>query len=824
MYRAIPCVSTHSAVLRRSSFTAAATCAVGFLSGVPTQSVAADTPPPDAWGGLEEVVVTAQKREESLQSVPLAVTAMGAEQLEALGITSLSRLADAAVPGLTVMPFAGSTSTLTFNMRGVSTVDPTAGLADSGVAVYSDGIVLSRAYGTGLDLTDVERIEILRGPQGTLFGRNAEGGAVQYISKKPTGKFGARADASVGNFDMRRFVAHLDLPKFGGVSLKLSGLKSRREGYIENRPLGPGESLSHHEDFGMNDQKGLRIAALWEPLENFSAYYAYDNAEDEGTNYYTQRTGGRTPSEPAFCSVPSFAALCATPQSLAANIYTGTQAPEPARVDRSSLPMFVRPNTNDVKGHTLVLTWDAVENVQLKSLTGYRELEAQGDNNLAGAIAFVQVVPTSMFNGVGADVPVGTTGAVGGPYAAAHIDQRQFSQELQIIGSMDRFRYTGGLYYFNENLLDTRASSFSLAYVYLGQPGVLTPFATNLFALGATPTINNPSLQVYDAEATSYAAYFQGTYTPPVLNDRLEITTGLRYTKDKKEHIRTVFAGVPSNTEAPEFKIDRIDPSFTFAYNFSDGLHTYVRYATAYRAGGVWIRNKARLTSYKEEELTTWEIGVKTDLFDRRLRWNLAAYRSDVNDFQSTVQNLTTDPSSADVVNLDGITLSGIESEMTWAPVPSLRAALNYAFQHVDAPSQIGNLQGATIPFEYPILPKHQVSASIDWTIPVSQFELVPHISYAYQSDFYSTSGRPTFTDFETSSLKMVNARLTLQGISFGMNKLEISLWGRNLTQEDDYLFAFAAPTSDFTVAATPGGAAYPIPPRSYGIDLRYEF
>lgn len=787
----------------------------------PAQAEPAANP---SFRGVEEVIVTAQKREESLQDVPIAVSAMGPEQLESLGITSLSKLVDTAMPGLTVLPFAGSPTALMFNIRGVSVTDPTAGLADPGVAIYSDGIVMSRAFGTGLELVDLERVEILRGPQGTLFGRNAEGGAVQYISKRPTGSFGGRIEAQAGNYGQQRLLAHLDLEKVGDFSIKLSGLTTRHKGYTENKDPGPLDTASENHDFLESQQSGGRIAVLWEPSDQFDASYAYDRSSAEYTGGYVYRTGGRTPSEPVFCRNPNFESLCADDDLEAANTYQGTQQPQEGFVDRSSVAQWVKPNTDEVDGHALILNWEASDNIQLKSLTGYRELSSALAGNQGPALAFVQFVPTSLFDGVGSDVPAGTVSAVAGSISTGELDQHQFSQELQLVGSRERFEYTAGLYYFNEEITDLRATDFALAYTYLGEPGVLTPIAVDPFPLSVAENGQNASLQVYDASAESYAAYAQGTYNPAILDDRLKLTLGLRYNNDEKDHTRVVFGGLPDNEKAPTFSESRVDPAVTIAYDLSESVNSYLRYATGYRAGGTSIRNRAALTVYKPEEIESWELGLKSELLDRTLRWNAAAYTMDISDYQASLQNVPGDASSTDIFSVDGISISGIENELTWAPIRALRTNLSYAYQYVDAPDEIPGPNDQIYGFRYPMTPKHAIGLGVDAYIPMGSMELVPHIDYASQSDYYSSAGTPPRTDNEASSLNTVNARLSLQNIAIGQQTLSVALWSRNLTNEDNYLFAYSAPTNDFTVADQPGGAAQVVNPRTYGVDLRYEF
>src|SRR6185312_7986047 len=185
----------------------------------------------DAAVGLEEVVVSAQKRETNLQDTPIAISVLGGEDLSDRHVLSLDDLGDGTIPSLRVAPFFARNSALTIGMRGIGALgDANQPARDQAVGVYVDGIYLGRAQGLGSALYDVSRIEVLKGPQGTLFGRNTEGGAVSIVTKQPTGRFGVNAAAGFGDFGAYKAEAHVDLPELHDVSIKLDGLISKRDG------------------------------------------------------------------------------------------------------------------------------------------------------------------------------------------------------------------------------------------------------------------------------------------------------------------------------------------------------------------------------------------------------------------------------------------------------------------------------------------------------------------------------------------------------------------------------------------------------------------
>lgn len=777
---------------------------------------------------LGEIVVTAQRKAESLQKVPLAVTALGAEQLETRKITSLAAFSTQVTPGLVVNAFAGGAPVPTFHMRGISSPDPTTGLTEQGVAVYIDGVPLGRAPGVGIELGDVERIEVLRGPQGTLFGRNAEGGAVQFVTKRPTGQLGGQFEAEYGNYDSKRFIGHLNLPAIGNLSFKLSGIYSSHDGYTQNvRPrsfdtVNPGDI----NDFGAYEQKGFRVAALWEPTSNFTALYAFDYADVDYTNDISLRVNGREPSEIAFCGNPAFAAAyCGNPATLVANVYQNTLAGVPAnsRPTSSNLPIYLPFSKDRTRGHQLTLEWQATDRLQIKSISAYRTLDAEEYPNNGESIGFVQLVPSSLFATAGAaNGTLSNFVAFSGIANPGRVKQNQKSEELQAIYKGYHFNVTAGLFYYNEHVNDLRSTVYSLLYFYdPANPSKLKGVAVQPTTL--SPTSNET---VFDAEAESYAAYAQGTYTPPLLDERLHLTAGLRYTHDRKTFNRLIFLGTPDGQTSTVFKAGRVDPAFILAFDVSRDINTYFKYAQAYRTGGANIRDLVGLTPYGSEVNKSFELGIKSQLFDRHVRLNVAAFRSTVSNVQVSTQNLASNPGSTTGRNLPGdVKIWGIESELTVAPVTGLTLTANYSYLNVDAPSLFVTDIGA---FRYlpPNSPAHQLYLGIDYTTPLtSEVKLALHGDYNYQS--HSTTAPLVPADGSVvdpgRTLNSFNARMAIQHIPLSGDVTgEISLFMRNILNKVGNEFTYGAGTSDPTVASS--GNVFLTPPRTYGIQFKVEF
>lgn len=706
---------------------------------------------------LEEIIVTAQKREENLQDAPISIAAMSQDQLEARGITNLADFGAGSIPSLRIQPFVNSPSTLTISVRGAGFSDPGQITFEPSVAIYLDDVYLSRAQGLAMEVADLERVEVLRGPQGTLFGRNATGGAVRLVTRKPSGEFGLRQTFTAGNYNAFKSATHLDLPEVAGVRAKVDYLHSRKDGWVDN--TAPGEN-----DYGDNEQDAFRVALDWSPSETFNVYYAYDWSDIEATQVYFQIM---------------FDLL-------------GVIGVEPPATDQTRFPIRpLDPTETRQTGHNLTLTWDLSDSLVLKSITSYRDLEETTRNNYAGAL---------LFNGL---------------ITAADVEQDQFSQEIQLSGESERLRWMAGLYYYEEDASDDLLNLASLdsfgaiTGVFLGPIFPPIPQPTDARRLVATKT-------------ESAALFGQASWTPPVLNDRLEITAGLRYTEDEKKGSRDyalpdlVAAGLRFQTY--DLSTESLDPTLTFSYQWSDKVNTYVRWANGYKAGGVSQRSFT-FVPFDEEKVETWEFGLKSELLDSRLRLNLALFSTEYDDFQIGFSDPVR-PTFAETINAAKTTkIKGLEMDLTLVAMAGLTFDLSYTYLDPDQPDQPNPLNNnITERFELAQSPEHAGSLGVNYEFePFSFGTLGLHLDLTSTSRYAYAPKNFAFQD----SYKLVNGRISLSEIRLGggdHHALQLALWGRNLADEEYRVYAFPVGDPALTIPAAYGE------PRSYGVELRYEY
>jgi iron complex outermembrane receptor protein len=236
---------------------------------------AASTAAP-AGSALEEIVVTAQKRSESLQNVPLSVAALTTEELDRRGITGVASLMQGDIPSLRVEPFAGNQTVLEVGIRGFINPNGSDITNENPVPVYIDDVYYGRQTSIALELNDLERIEVLRGPQGTLFGKNAAGGAVRLISKEPTGQFGLDAKFDAGNYGYKKGIAHIDLPAIGGIAAKIDLLGTNSDGWTTN-------PAPNQHNYGVTESGAGKLTLLFKPTDTLRVEYAGDYTSIKST-------------------------------------------------------------------------------------------------------------------------------------------------------------------------------------------------------------------------------------------------------------------------------------------------------------------------------------------------------------------------------------------------------------------------------------------------------------------------------------------------------------------------------------------------------------
>ncbi len=702
---------------------------------------------------LSEVTVTAQKREQSLQDAPIAISVMSDEQLESQRIGDMKALEAGAIPYLRVVPVGNTTSNLIVAIRGNAPGDPSEVTRDTAVAMYLDGVYLSRSHGLGMDLIDLERIEVLRGPQGSLFGRNAIGGAVSLVSKKPTGEFGFKQAVDFGRFDELRSVTRIDLPKIGGISAKLDYVHSERDGWVNNTAAIGADYTEYRKDGG-------RLALSWQASDAFAVDYSFDISNAATAQNYFQFYVDRL----------------------------GVFGEERDRRSETRLPALdLQPTRSDHQGHRLTLNWERSEQLTIRSISAYRELEENSNNNYLGVL---------YFNGLN---------------DASLMDQEQFSQEFQLIGTHERVEWAAGLYYLNEDLSKALQDSFTLdIFGIFGDPlDPITPPTT--FDALASGDFLPP--RIVDSEARSTAVYGQVTWTPPVLNDALHLTLGLRYTEDERSSTRFESALSVADQDS-----EHLDTTLAAKYEWNDSLSAYAKWSTGYKAGGVNTRS-ASFTPFDEETAETVELGLKSEFWEQRARLNAAVFMTDYDDLQLDFLD-PVNPTILETINAARkVEVDGIEIDLTLAPAEGLLISASYSYLNTDMPLQPNPIAGGLLQqFYVPLAPQHAGALTVDYRFEPWSFGALSAQLGMTSTDHYFYG--PLVGEQRTDSYTLFNARLTLADVTVGRDgsTLKVSVWAENLSDEEYIVYAFPVADPAVSIAQAFGD------PRTVGVNLTYEF
>ncbi len=770
-------------------------------------------------GNIAEVVVTATKRETNLQKTPIAINVIDAETLKDRHIQSLYDLADGGVPSLRVATFEARQSALTVGIRGIVPLDANQPAREQGVGIYIDGVYLGRQQGLNAALFDVERIEVLKGPQGTLFGRNTEGGALSIVSKAPSGRFEGRATGGISNYGGYNADVHVDLPEAAGFSVKVDGVV-QRQGATTKNPLAGQLGWNYY------NRRGLRIGVRWKPTGSITNDFSFDTAKDKNSPFYSQLLNfnpngcvATTAAQPSSSTL--IPGACVLPGTNFTGGLTGTVKPllpgvivnGDTRQKVADIGVPQQPSIDKTRGFTNILRWTASPEIEFRSITAWRSVDVTQWDNSGGAHRVPVVAPGC--NGAAnpnANPPAAACNF--SRYSLADLTQDQFSQEFQAVGTVGPVDYVAGLYYFNERVSDDAATPNSNAIVGYTTAGQTAGFTYIVLdpctgSAGFGSQFGCRSIDRASAvRSKSYAAYGQATWN---VTDALHLTGGARYTEDRKRgqlliSRNIVYANNPAiaaaNGYAPlDRKWTRFNPTATIAFDASETLHVYAKYATGYRAGGASSRT-ANYQSFGPEDLKSYELGLKSDLFDRRLRFNLAGYIADRKGSQvdlSTLQPTATGTfNNLVTINAPGTTkIRGIEADLTARPFEGLTLTAGYAYTYTRVPLvpvtytprngagvQIGPATVVNQRFYIVYTPRNAASGAIDYDLPVGggttklKFHLDGNYAQATQAfDQFATKNDGSF---------LVNGRVSLADIRFGGDgrSLTVSAWARNLFDE----------------------------------------
>lgn len=740
---------------------------------------------------IDEIVVTAQRREERLQSVPISITAFDQESLEERDVKELPDLARF-TPGLTIDAGArtsGASSASSIYIRGVGQSDFFAS-AEPGVGIYIDGVYFGRTQGSILDVLDVSRVEVLRGPQGTLFGRNTIGGAISVISAEPDSVFGGSVSGSLGRFDQRDFRLSVTGPLAEGFDARLAVSSRNRKGYAHSEISG--------QSFGDTDSQSARLSFLITPASNVTLTIAADITSQREAGRFQQLVAVDTSTQVLSLYNP----LVAEPTGLGPldetwirSGYTNSSVGD----DYSNL---------DTYGVSATLDWQLSDSIGLTSISAYRRLKSD-----------------SVSDSDGTPFPFTSTDL--------NVDQDQFSQELRLGGTAGtRLNWMVGGYFFQE---DVREDLVQLLF-----SGLYNALEAYPGRFGPTPFggAGNPYNAYLDADVEqqfihdnqSWAGFGQATYS---LNDVLDLTIGLRYTEEDKvvvaqsRLINTNQTILPAGTTLP-MHWSAFTPKASIEFQPTEAFLAYASLAKGFKSGGVNPRPQSldEFTAYDPEEVLTYEVGIKSDWLNRRLRINAATYLSDYSNLQFLYRIAAGESSACPATQTAGCHVAanatkakiwGAEAEITAKPVDGLDlfAGLNWTrneFTEVD-PLLIASGQIST-QTKLPKTPEWTINVGAQYSVTLdSDWQFTVRGDYAWRG--------AAFNDFENTAVVAQPGYGLLSGriaIVVPGGDWDFSLSGENLT--DEYYYTGGVSNLDSLGVAVVGVA----PPRTWTLSVRHRF
>lgn len=706
-----------------------------------------------------EIVVTAQKREENAQDVPISITALSGDTLSQIGIQESEQLGEF-LPGLEISTSSGEGSQLILFLRG-------AGLNDfntnnSGpVAIYSDEVYISSPALTAFQFFDTDRVEVLKGPQGTLYGRNTTGGAVKFITAKPTDYFTAKASASYASFDTTRFEAAVSGPVTNSVRARVAISKSDSDGYVTNLVDGGSEN-------GV-DTFSWRGTVDFDVTDNF---------------FLRANIHGNEVSSPAF----KFNHLGSLPGGVDALGYSGPADPFEGEYNRDG-------------------------DVDLSSIGGYVEASLE-----LGAVTITSV---TAYDEIDRTLPEETDASpLDLLFVNYGVESETFTQELRISGESDSFQWLLGGFYLTEDLVQNQTIDlFRELRAFTG--GAPDPTG----AITGAPILFARSLNSQDLE--TFAIFGQASYE--ILPD-LTLTGGLRYTEETK-----TFSAL-GQLEDPDFfpgpipvyqstglrnKDDAISWRVAVDYQASADVLIYGSAARGFKSGGFNggflsldpAESAVQLQPYAPEFLTAYEMGIKSDWLDGRLRMNASIFFNDFSDLQVfTLVNTNALPLQI-LDNAGGAEVFGFEFDTTISPTDGLLFNISAAYLDSEL-SQLTNAVGTSFDGNrIANTPEFSVSAlaRYDFDITDTMAAFVQG-SVAMKSDiFFSTENDRIVSQ---DGYALVNARA---GVSFDDGKYKLSVFGTNLA--DKAYLTNVTDLTDFGFYSRYFGQ-----PRQIGVELAVEY
>jgi iron complex outermembrane recepter protein len=775
-------------------------------------------------GGIQEIVVTAQKRAENVQDVPIAISAFTAEALSERAVTSVAALSNIA-PNVTLdagTPFSGSSAVLSAYIRGIGANDFAFNI-DPGVGIYLDGVYLARSVGANQELPDVERVEVLKGPQGTLFGRNTIGGAISIVTHDPGKEFRFKGDVTTGRFGLIQTRGTVDVPLTNALSSSFSFATKNRKGYVkriafpgaENFDSSPitnykaagygniglgregGDSnwnirgklkydndgpfrITFSGDYSDIDQEQIANKLIGTTPAVFAGTYNCAIAGVVAAPGDTTTCGGGPPSFAYLPSIGGLNSIFDNPTVFGVNVDANpnnNRLPYDNRFVTNNLDTSYANGNNYSKlksyGGSMILDFDLSDNMALKSITGYRELHWNVGMDLDGS-------PLNFL------------------HTSFTMNQKQFSQELQLLGSaMDKsLNYVLGAYYFKESgdlhdyvtfaegllQVDGPNDLSTKNYAFFGQ---VDWKLTEQFGItvGGRYTHENKSFEGFqsDANGLTYKILTQVGVLPCAsinpISEACRIAAGF---PNPGQPLRYYIAGTQKKV------FNNFSPKIGVQYHPTDDVMLYGSWSKGYKTGGWTTRLSNPLPTapdFDEEKATTWELGVKSTLIDRRLQVNAALFQTSYKGIQLNFQQGV----SPTIQNAGDAKIKGFEVEVTAAPTDAftINASVGYLdakYSNVLTPAQVAAnpFQAGVFPgAELPKTPKLKFNISPRYEIDMGDHgKVVLLADYTHSSSLWNDTERAFL--LQRAATDLLNGSITYKA----PENWDVTLGMTNITNE----------------------------------------
>ena len=742
---------------------------LSFLSSTAIAQQTDTAPEAENEAQLEVITVNARRRAESMQETPIAVSAFSVKELERRGIENTQDL-DRVTPSLqfaTSGQLSGNNSAAVVFIRGVGQLDPTSSV-DPGVGIYVDDVYMGRSAGGAMDFKDIQSVEVLRGPQGTLFGRNTIGGAVLVKTAEPSDVFGGKARLRIGDDNLREAFVAVDLPITTDLLSRFSLGTRKRDGYVTR--------VYDGQDLGNDDTYSVNGTIQYTPSDTFKITLKGDfTKEDENGSPFVFAGVNESAPVAAIVSVAAGCPGATIPFAPLAPGDAGFGAPNVPNIDDERCANdfqhkgeFTNGGTAPVEstlkgwGLSAAMEWEYSKTITLKSITAFRSTEWTG----------IRDADNTPFDMLTTDVTS---------------DSEQFSQEFQLIYDNDKVSGITGLYYFDE----TSDDKLSILLAFPPSPPVIGSL------LNGGPGTRD--YQVINLETESFAVFSEWAYE---LSKDWSISAGLRYTEDDKGFQGTIMnlfpATQPDPTTLPTKATSEGGPLFIFNTPFADtysattgsasvrykvqeNINTYLSYSSSFKSGGFNSRYNAPTPgnlpiSFGEEEVSSWEIGVKADITND-FRVNAAAFMSEYSDIQLIFRQGVVPL----LFNAGSASIDGVELEFTYIPTHSLliEGGFSYLRDKIDSITEVNGAQATITPDNsLPLTPEWQGNLGASYSTELgNNYELTTRLDVSYTASQYFDSSNTDIVaqndgvTYVTASVKLDDL-VNYWDLTFGVNNL----------------------------------------------------